>query len=59
MKINIKHDYKCDICQFHMNFDTYYNKTDNLKFKPNIIMTICDSCSNKIKQFIREIKVVK
>lgn len=48
------YDYKCDICKNSLSFDYYYNKTDNLKFKPNIILTICEKCSLEVKNFIHD-----
>lgn len=51
-----QYDYKCDVCQKSLSQNEYYNETDNIKFKPNIILTICDQCSTKIKNFIRELK---
>lgn len=51
-----QYDYKCDVCQKSLSQNEYYNETDNIKFKPNIILTICDQCSTKIKNFIRDLK---
>jgi hypothetical protein len=51
-----QYDYKCDVCHKSLYQNEYYNETDNIKFKPNIILTICDQCSTKIKNFIRDLK---
>ncbi len=51
--------YKCDGCKKQMGFNEYYNKTDNLKFKPNIILTLCETCSEKVRMFIRENIIIR
>lgn len=51
-----KYDYKCDICGQSLTMKEYYEKTDNLKFKPNTILTICMPCAEKVKNFIRDLK---